>query len=252
MPGTQLEIPRLSQPLKLRERVELIVGDGDQAGHYFTRVEDFLYQGIIISAPEFERGKTLLREGAAVTIVITRPDATYRCQSSIRRIDRDGSQSYMLAPPRHVRRLQRRRSVRVVNSDSLTYAVITNVMEWENYTDRADWIKSRTVNVSGHGILMTREESLGVGNRLLLRLGLLKRLELPEIVVGICRCLDVDNDRLVAGVELLTRDQMTGVFTLDEIERLPSPATVFDRIKRNALINHLFHEQIEMRQKGLL
>ena len=252
MPGTQLEIPRLSQPLMLRERVGLIVGDDDQAGHYYTRIEDFLSQGIIISAPEFEGGKTLLREGAAVTVVITRPDATYRCQSTISRISQDNVQSYLLSPPRNARRLQRRRSVRVVNSDPITYAIITKVMEWENYDDRAEWVESRCIDVSGHGVLMTSEEGLEVGHRLLLRLELFQRLELPETVIGICRRLDVDQDRPVAGVELLTNDQMTGVFTSEEIDQLPGPAREFNSIKRNLLINHLFHEQIELRQKGLL
>ncbi len=252
MPGTQLEIPRLSKPLMLRERVELMVGDDDQAGHYYTRVEDFLYQGIIISAPEFESGKTLLRQGVAVTVVITRPDAVYRCRSSISRISQGNVQSYMLSPQRDARRLQRRRSVRVMNTDPLSYAVINRVMEWEDFADRAEWLESRSLNVSGHGVLMTICEGLEVSDRLLLRLELFRRLGLPKTVVGICRRLAIDDDRPVAGIELLTKNQMTGVFTSEEISRMPGSTQEFDSIRRNLLINHLFHEQIELRRKGLL
>jgi c-di-GMP-binding flagellar brake protein YcgR len=252
MPGTQLEIPRLSQPLKLWERVELVVGDDDQAGHYYARIEDFLHQGILISAPEFERGKTLLREGVTVIVVITREDATYRCQSSVKRIGSAENRSYILTQPRNVRRLQRRRSVRIPNSYPLSYAVITKVMEWEEYLDRSEWVPSRSINISGHGVLIANEEGLKTGDRVLLRLDYFEKLGLPDVVVGICRRSDVYNERPVMGIELLTLGKIADEFTAAEASRIPASAKQFDDIQRNALINHIFQEQIAMRQKGLL
>ena len=94
-----LEIPHLAQPLKLWERIELIVGEGDSSGHYWSRVEDFINDGILISEPEFLGGNTLLREKCEVMVVITRTDAAYRFYSRIRTFSNQGGRKLLLRPP---------------------------------------------------------------------------------------------------------------------------------------------------------
>jgi len=252
MPGVVLEIPRLSQPLKLWERIELVVGEDDRAGHYHVRVEDFLNQGIIISTPEFIGGETLLRDGCRVTIVITRQDATYQSQSTIKRLSKGRNETYLLSPPRRVTRLQRRRSVRVLASDPLTYAVIDPATTWKDQADNAEWIKSKTIDISGHGILMTAEEDIETGDRLLLRLELFRELALPAVVVGSCARTCRERGHLWAGVEFVASDMLPRVFSREELHCLPAPVRAFDRAARDSLVTYIFHKQIELRQKGLL
>ena len=62
----QISLPQTEQPLTVWEKVEILVGDEDKTGHYMSRIEDIINDGIIISTPEFIDGITRLREGCEV------------------------------------------------------------------------------------------------------------------------------------------------------------------------------------------
>lgn len=73
------------KPLRVWEKIELLVGDGDSAGHYLARIEDFINGGIVITEPEFLSGNSLMRENADIMVVVCREDAMYQFASTIRK-----------------------------------------------------------------------------------------------------------------------------------------------------------------------
>jgi len=110
--------------LKVWEKLRLVVGEGSQAGIYEARVEDFINGGVVITAPEFIGGHSLLRNGVQVVVQITREDAAYQFDSLVRMLPGDDSKRIILTPPRHLQRIQRRQFARVEYSSRVVVAHI--------------------------------------------------------------------------------------------------------------------------------
>ncbi|MFH1688307.1 MAG: flagellar brake protein [bacterium] len=252
MTTPQLEITRLSQPLRLWERIELVVGPQESCGRYWTRVEDFLNDGIVISEPQFVLGRSLLREGCEVMVVITRKDAAYRFYSRIQTFGTRGQRTFLLRPPRRVQRLQRRRTARIDFSTAVTYARITGIMEWEDVEDRLRWNISNSINISAGGLLMKCRPTLEVGDVVLLQIALLEQLQLPQTLAGAVRRLTRSEEDHWAGVEFITDTMLPGFLGSTQIKRLPTCVQQFGSREQNHLANYIFRRQVELRQKGLL
>lgn len=252
MASQYLEIPHLAQPLKLWERIELVVGEEEKSGHYWARVEDFINDGILISEPQFINGKTLLRKGCEVMVVIMRQDAAYHFHSRIRTIGTKGERKLLLQPPRRVQRLQRRRTVRIDFSTTVTYARIIKTMEWEELQDRLEWHTSHSINISAGGLLMACQPDVESGDLLLLQIALPGELSLPETLAGVVRRLISQGENHVAGVELLTDFMLGDFFDSAQVKRLPESIRHFTVNKQHHLANYIFQQQVELRQKGLL
>ncbi len=248
----ELTLPKLAQPLALWEKLELIVGEDTQAGHYTTRIEDFSDRAIVISPPEFIGGHTLLTDKAEVMILITRKDAIYQCYSRITRYSSDDKKLFVLTPPRGMKRVQRRQFVRVEAFERIEYARIINLAEWEEREDLPKWCQSQTSDISGGGVLMKADEDTRPSDLLLLKIGIFPELDLPETVAAVCRRVYTVDDQVMTGVEFLRSDQLTLHFSKGDLKRLPRCVQTFNRGTQNHLVNYVFQLQIELRQKGLL
>ncbi|RKX25695.1 MAG: hypothetical protein DRP45_05340, partial [Candidatus Zixiibacteriota bacterium] len=97
-----------TQTLRVWEMIRIIVGEGSDAGHYRARIEDMVPESLVITAPVFVSGKTLLRHGLSVNVQITREDAAYGFQSVVRVEKTPGGRRTTLTPPTEMRRVQRR------------------------------------------------------------------------------------------------------------------------------------------------
>ncbi len=252
MSSVELAIPRLSHPLKLWEKLELVVGEGEQAGLYWTRIEDFINSGIIIAAPQYIKGRSLLRDGCDVMVIITRQDAAYKCYSRIKSLGDHKDNRYLLSPPRRVDRVQRRASVRIEMLTRIQFARLVPVMEWEDFEDRCQWSDGVSVDVSAGGVLMKTDTEIAVDERLLLRIELFNEINLPGIVVGVVRRVFTRNEQRLVGVEFITDENLEHVFKAEELRRLPKSVCAFNGRAKDRLTNYVFQRQIEMRQKGLL
>ncbi|MCK4302328.1 MAG: flagellar brake domain-containing protein [candidate division Zixibacteria bacterium] len=248
----ELTLPKLVQPLVLWEKLELVVGEGIQAGHYTTRIEDFNGRAIVVSPPEFVGGHTLLSDRAEVMILITRDDAIYQCHSRITRYPAGEKKLFLLAPPQGIKRVQRRQFVRVEAFERIEYARIINLTEWEEREDLPKWCQSITSDISGGGVLMKTDENTKPGDLLLLKIGVFPEQDLPEIIAAICRRVFTLDDQVMAGMEFLTANRLTRHFGIDDLKRLPRRIQDFNRGVQNHLVNYVFQRQIELRQKGLL
>ena len=242
----------MPQPVKLWEKIEIVIGEGEKAGHFTARVEDFLAEGIIIGSPEFLRGNTLLRENSDVMLLITKEDAVYQCVSRIRRLQGNDKKLYILSPPRNIRRVQRRQFVRIDWLLPIKYTKVVPVMDWEEYEERAVWQESKIINISGGGALMDIDENIELEDRLLLNIPNFADMGLPQIVAALCRRIINRRGCALAGVEFVVADVLKKHFSREDLERLPRCIQHFGRMAQNRLVTEIFHKQIEFRKKGLL
>jgi c-di-GMP-binding flagellar brake protein YcgR len=243
------------QTLRIWEPIEIIVGSEPDTGRYRSRIEDFINGGIVITSPEFVAGHTLLRYDVDVTVNVVRDDAVYQFHTKIRRHATSSGRFLILTPPRKIRRVQRRRFVRIEMLANVSYARIKPTMDWDDYDERLSWQMTRTVDISGGGILIKlidKEEVKHDGELYLLKIDFFRTNDLPEKVVGVCRRTFVKNDCAFAGLEMLTVDQLRDHFTPGQTKKLPPEVTSFDRRAQDKLVNHIFNKQIELRNKGLL
>ena len=241
--------------LRIWESIEIIVGSEPDSGLYRSRIEDFINGGIVITSPDFISGHTLLRYDVDVTVNVVREDAVYQFHSRIRRHATPLGRFLILTPPRKIKRVQRRRFVRIEMLANVSYARIKPTMDWDDYDERLSWHNTRTVDISGGGVLIKltkKEEVEHDGELYLLKVDFFRLNEIPEKVVGICRRTFVKNDCAFAGIEMLTVDQLRDHFSPGQLKKLPVEVTSFDRRAQDRLVNHIFNKQIELRNKGLL
>ena len=147
---------RSGQPLKVWEPIEIVVGDGSDAGRYRARIEDFINGGIVITAPEYIDGNTLLRHDLHVTVNICRDDAVYQFDSQIKRVVSGNRKTLILTPPRGIRRVQRRRFVRIELFERLTYAKVNPVLAWQDYEERVQWHQTSTCDIKRSSTISIR------------------------------------------------------------------------------------------------
>ncbi len=247
-----LTLPHLPQPLKVWEKIGIVVGEEPEFGRYVSRIEDITDQGIFISAPEFVDGSSRLREGVEVAILLTRDDAVYRMTATITQQMRNGVPTFMLSIPHSVARVQRRQYVRIDIHERVDYAVLTDGWDYRPVGDEFQWHQSVTENLSGGGIMLQTHELLSAGVCLILKVPLFDRNGLPGAVAAICRRATTREHHPLAGVEFITTNQLQKYFTTEQITRFPAGVSAFDRIAQNKLVNYVFQRQIDMRKKGLL
>ncbi len=243
---------KFSQPLKIWEKIRIIVSSGTESGEYEARIEDFINGGIVITKPEFVQGKTLLRDDSPVLVQFTREDAAYQFVSRIKRASLKGASRTLLAPPRSFQRVQRRLFVRIETSTEVAYAPIVAEGKWDNWKDGLHWKNSRCVDISGGGVLLKATDELRTGMLLLMKLEFFKKHDLPDWVVGICRRVFSKEGQHLAGVEFLLANQLLEFLSRKILAQLPESVTEFDTITQNRLVSDIFSEQVELRQKGLL
>jgi c-di-GMP-binding flagellar brake protein YcgR len=241
-----------AQPLKVWEKIEILVGDGADIGKYVSRIEDFINNGILVTQPEFVEGRTLLREGIAVTVRVTRDDAAYQFNSFIKQISSNNKKYLILSPPKNIQRIQRRLFVRVDMSDQVFYANLVPVLAGSGDAVNLKWQETNSLDISGGGILIRLQDEVKVRDLLLLRIGYFITCNLPDYVVAQCRRTCKKNDHLCAGLEFVRADQLDRHLSRKHQKALPPEIRDFDYKAQDKLVNMIFHKQIELRQKGLL
>lgn len=234
--------------LKVWEKLRIVVGEGNQAGIYEARIEDFINGGIIITAPEFQGGHSLMRNGAAVVVQITREDAAYQFNSEVRQ----QAKKIILTPPRRLHRIQRRQFARVEYSSRVTAAHIRPDQDWEDYRDKLTWHNGFTVDVSAGGVQTSGDCGLPKGALALLRLSLFAEAGLDENVFGVCRRQYVHEGKHRCGIQFLLVHELKEFFPSSDLKRIPGELLRFESNAQDRLVNFLFQKQIELRQKGLI
>jgi len=248
---TELCLPQLAQPLKLWEKIELVIGEDSTAGHYVSRIEDFVEDGILIDKPDFVEdgilidkpemvgGSTLLRDNADIAVIVTKDDAVYQFFCRVRKQDNG---RFFLTMPDRVKRVQRRRFVRIDMSDDILYASPTREGQ---VGDFLKWHTGYGLNLSGGGILLRTSEEIAEGDIVLMKIPVFCELRLPKIVATVCRRVIADKDQFRYGMEFAEVNAMRRYFP-------PQSVKEFNHHIQAILVDYVFKHQISLRQKGLL
>ena len=111
---------------------------------------------------------------------------------------------------------------------------------------------STAVNISASGILINTLKVIDIGDFVALV------LRQPDIrinypVIGVVRrIIEAEEDRINAGIEFLTRDQLDKLLNSAQMDKISEDLVRFDEKDRQALIKFIFTYQIELRKKGLI
>ncbi len=249
MASVDYKFKNCTDRLKLWERIEIVVGEGIEAGHYSSRFEDFEHGRIVISQPELLRGNTLLRDKAVCEAWITREDAIYRFSTRIYRTVKNKIESYYLDPPEKISRVQRRQFVRIEYMKPIRLADVSSIRQCE---DSIQWIDAVTLNLSAGGVLIKTPFSHKEQERLLLHIKLFGQIGLPLTIAAIIRRVRQHKTDYLLGCEFLTVNRLKMLFSSSEINELPESVTLFNHIAQEKLVRWVFEEQVELRGKGLL
>lgn len=239
--------------LKVWEKVRIIAGEGSAAGVFEARVEDFVPEGIVVTYPELISGGVLLREGLTVRVQVTREDAAYQFNSVVRSHDSGPSgRRVIMTSPARLQRIQRRQFARIDISSQVSYARFRTRSDWENWPEGMKWMHTRSVDLSGGGILIKVKEKVGKDSLLVLKVDLFTELELPSAIIGVCVRECVKEQSLCAGVRYLLAPELQRHMDRKTLRRIPKELKEFNAHAQDRLVMHLFHKQIELRQKGLI
>lgn len=240
-----------TQPLKLWERLLIMVGNGPDTGTYVGRIEDFIDGSLLVTAPDFVSGKTRLRDEMFVSVQITRDDAIYQFDTQIRRYERPGGH-VLLAAPRNLRRVQRRLFVRIEWRADVEYALVSDTTDWSLFPGSLSWNATVTHDVSGGGVRLSAATPVPVGSVVVLRWRGRQREGFPDYTFAICRRIWEEAGDVHSGLEFILDDRLGSVLGEETAKKVPAQARRFDRAVQNKLVVWIFHRQIELRQKGLL
>jgi len=248
----QITLPQSNQPIRLWEKIQIVVGDDVNTGTYVARIEDIVSEGIIISNPEFVSGNTRLRDNCEVRGLLTREDAVYQFFARIKKISIKGVGYFLLTDPESFSRVQRRQYVRLELFRDITYTVIKKDRK-DSLTKRTlNWQQAKTLNISGGGVLIKCQEVIKRNIILLLKSKLFIEIGLPVTISCVCRRSFKDEQTYNCGLEFIRCDRLLDYFTRSELDQLPESIRFFDHTAQNKLVTYVFQQQIDMRKKGLL
>ncbi len=238
--------------IKLWEKFEIIVGSGSDSGKYIARLEDQSSDGMIISTPEFVSGASLLHNGSECSVIVTKEDAVYQFDSTITLIDGPDGRQYVLRPPKRLQRVQRRQFVRIDLIKRVSLALLGRKGSIVRSLDALTWHDTRTVNVSGGGLLITCPTEIEPDDLMLVKVSFFPEVGLPLAVAAVCRRIQTVKKIKQAGIEFLRTEQLKRHFGAEDQKVLPESVTYFDQTMQNKLVNYVFQQQVILRQKGLL
>jgi len=105
---------KASIQIAFRERLELVVSDGPQAGVYSTRVQDITETHIAVDALASGWHTIFLKEGLPLWVIFARQnDARYRFRSRVSGKTLEPIPMILIEPPGEIERIQDRKFVRV-------------------------------------------------------------------------------------------------------------------------------------------
>ena len=244
----QLTLPQISEPLKLWEKLEIIVAEGDARGQYLARIEDFVADGIVISAPEFRKGNTLLRNNCEVIVLVLKEDAVYQFYATLSRLGPSDKDMCILTLPKEIRRVQRRQFVRIELMCDISYADVGS----RNFDQTVKWNDSVSLDISGGGMLIKSHTEIESPNILLLKVDVLTELGIKQPLAAICRRSYLIGGEHQSGLEFIRDDSLSQHFYREELDKLPPSIRQFDHRAQNTLVTFVFQKQIEFRKKGLI
>jgi c-di-GMP-binding flagellar brake protein YcgR len=248
---TETATQSMDFPLNIWDKIELLVGQGDEQGIYVSRIEDINHDGIVIVKPDFVSGNKLLTANSLVYVQFLKPDALYRFSAKIRVLSNGPNGLIQLHSLGGMERVQRRQFVRVDMHLELKYALLKRPPSGI-LAENLSWHTSYTSNVSSGGLLMKVNDEIKKGDLLLIKIGKYEEMGIPRLLAAISRRIITMDKFLYVGVEFMLDRKISKYFATGEVELLPPQVKKFTITVQSHLVKYIFNQQIMERQKGLL
>jgi c-di-GMP-binding flagellar brake protein YcgR len=239
--------------IQLWEKLELECGKNDNTGIYFARVQDLSNGGILIDRPIWLSGEPTFNPDEYFLVTVMREDGAYRFNGRIIKSYKKGDkQFYVIKHPDKLYRHQRRGYVRVEIDMNVHFKLLNDVLDSKISLEESKEYVACSINLSASGILINSLKVLDKGDMVALYLKE-KSLRMEYPVFGIVRrIVDAENNRIQAGIEFITAEELEKQFDAEQLKRLPDSIFSFTDRRRQALVQFVFNYQIKLRQKGLI
>ncbi|OQX92739.1 MAG: hypothetical protein B6D58_01510 [candidate division Zixibacteria bacterium 4484_95] len=235
--------------VRLWQRLELRLKDGDDITVFITRVEDIRDDRFIVECPVRIKGKHPLEVGQTVEAFFNKQDAAYVFKAVIASIDSQKENMTTLQPISGLARTQRRKFVRIDISGDITYKVL-DVSKREHGLIGIEK-KGELLNISAGGILVVTAEKLNQGDHLLMNFRL-KNSQNLENILGLVKRVDEQEGEYIVGIEFLVKEQLLETFPPDLAELLPPDIGYFNDELQKVIIQFVYKQQVQLRKKGKL
>lgn len=240
---------RATNAVRLWERLELKLTDGDEVSVFITRVEDISDDRFIVECPVRIKGELPLEVGQTIEAFINRQDTAYVFKAVVASIDPQKENMTTLQPISGLSRTQRRRFVRIDISGNIAFKVLDTSKH-----DHSLLGIERTgelLNISAGGILVISGEKLNQGDYLLMNFQL-KNNQRLENIFGLVKRVDEQEGEYIVGIEFLTKEQSLESFPPDLAEFLPPNTGYFNDELQKVIIQFVYKQQVQLRKKGKL
>jgi c-di-GMP-binding flagellar brake protein YcgR len=232
----------------LWEKLTLVLERGDDRTEYSARVENMTRDSLVAGTLIRCSGNSDLMKGDTVEVRYNRDDAVYSFKASIKDLFEGGNESVRMEKVGETRRIQRRRFVRLNVSGEITFRILETGAGDEGKLSRK-WTGS-LLNISAGGVLFETDCRLQHESLLILDFSLKGSYSLNNILAAVKRVELLDDGKLVAGTEFITRQNRAayGLETLADF--LPPDAGTFDENLEKLVMTFIYDQQIQLRKKG--
>ena len=149
--------------IKPNTRISLKIPDGNFAGIYPTRVEDYTPSTMTVAGPDYKGALVPLTVGMKVVVNTVADNGVYECNAQTADVVREPLYQVVLEIPAEepIRHLQRRQFVRVDYHFAVEYQILSDGAE----PDKKSQPKKRSYskNISGNGICLIMDERVPKG-----------------------------------------------------------------------------------------
>jgi hypothetical protein len=133
----------------------------------------------------------------------------------------------------------KRRFIRLVISSPMSMKKIRDTAG--NYWPEGDWhvIHGMILNISAGGVLVELDQAVEEGDVVSMQFTI-QEVEGLDNVLGLTKRVDIDPEGCLAGIEFITREQLSDHFSQGEMELLSETYTNFDDSVRQVLNRYAY------------
>ncbi|MEE9554261.1 MAG: flagellar brake protein [candidate division Zixibacteria bacterium] len=237
-------------PIELWERLTLTLEKNGKRTEFITRVEDIKVNSFMLEMPVRQSGAATLSKGDEVEVCYNKKDASYIFKASITDLFGGENNSVALCVNGEVSREQRRRFVRLDISGNIFFRIIDSSDSGEG--GLSPQVPGTLLNISAGGILFETQSSLDEGALAVLSFSLKGRETLDNVLSAVKRVEPLDDNTYLVGAEFVTEDNLAD-FGLESLKNILPPGTgTFDENLQKLVVQFIYKQQVELRQKGML
>ena len=213
-------------PLRINQPIEIEIREPGYEGVYRSRVEGISGESLILAAPYRNSEVVHLPRGTEVTVSYFDQVAVYFVECLVMSYNLGHVPTVVLGSPINAKRIQRRNFVRLDTRIPMRYMELD-----DNMQPLSEELTATTVDISGGGLMFTTNSPVEQGKTLEVRV-----------------CFDDGTILTAVGKAVRVIDNVSG----KDKKSVGVEFTLIEERERDKIIRFIFHQQRELRQRGLL